>query len=268
KVGSKSAGPAFTAVAQKYKNDDNATGYLLKKIISGGSGVWGEMEMPPHPTLTESTAGIIVQHILSLEKGARHTLTVLPVKGQYIIPEHPKTSSSVFGNADHSKYVFRASYTDKGTIVAPKDSSVAIIILRNAQIPVMQADKFEGLLRRDAINPDYSTISPERSGAYLGIDQIDLTGINAIEFEVSVPPETDQISDWVIEVRLGSPMGELAGKTGEIALAKRMPAKDRPKIQAALTGVSGIHDLYFVFVNNDMKSENNRIQIRDLKFRR
>ncbi len=268
KTDAKSVGPAFTTIAQKYKTDANATGYLLKKIISGGSGVWGEMEMPPHPTLTESTAGILVQYILSFGKGAPRSLRMLPVKGQYIIPAPPKVNRSVFGNADHSKYVFRASYTDKGTIVAPKDSSVDAIMLRSPQIPVTQADKFDALLRRDAINPDYSTISPEKPGAYLGIDQIDLTGINAIEFEASVPPEADQVSGWVIEVRVGAPNGKLVGKTGEIAFAKRVPAKDRPKILATLTGVSGVYDLYFVFINNDLKDENNRVQIRALTFMR
>lgn len=39
-------GPAWKAVAEKYRGDTAAPGYLLTKISAGGKGVWGTMPMP------------------------------------------------------------------------------------------------------------------------------------------------------------------------------------------------------------------------------
>ena len=39
-------GPAYKAVAAKYKGDKEAEAKLTKKITEGGSGVWGKMPMP------------------------------------------------------------------------------------------------------------------------------------------------------------------------------------------------------------------------------
>ena len=40
-------GPAYKAVAAKYKGDKDAEAKLIKKVNEGGSGVWGKMPMPP-----------------------------------------------------------------------------------------------------------------------------------------------------------------------------------------------------------------------------
>ena len=48
-----SIGPSYIAVAQKYEGDPDATQYLVKNIREGGSGVWGEVMMPPHPQFSE-----------------------------------------------------------------------------------------------------------------------------------------------------------------------------------------------------------------------
>ena len=59
-------GPSFIDVATKYKRDKGALLKLSNKIISGGTGVWGELEMPPHPDLLREDAQTIVNYILHL----------------------------------------------------------------------------------------------------------------------------------------------------------------------------------------------------------
>lgn len=59
-------GPAYTAVANKYYGSDTAVNYLAHKIINGGSGVWGQIAMPPHPELNMPQAKEMVHYILSL----------------------------------------------------------------------------------------------------------------------------------------------------------------------------------------------------------
>jgi cytochrome c len=47
-VANKLVGPAYTDVAKKYKGDASAPAKLAAKVKAGGSGVWGEIPMPPN----------------------------------------------------------------------------------------------------------------------------------------------------------------------------------------------------------------------------
>jgi cytochrome c len=62
----KIVGPAYVAVAEKYTPSD--LDYLSGKIITGGSGVWGEVPMSPHPNLSKEDATEMAKYILSLKK--------------------------------------------------------------------------------------------------------------------------------------------------------------------------------------------------------
>jgi cytochrome c len=70
KAGAGSAiGPAYSDVAAKYAPAaDTTVARLVKKIISGGSGVWGSVPMTPHPALKEADVKEIVTYILTLKK--------------------------------------------------------------------------------------------------------------------------------------------------------------------------------------------------------
>lgn len=68
KIEEKSVGPAFTDVAKKYAPTEANKDKLVKKIISGGSGVWGDVAMAAHPDLKPAQARLIVDWVLSLNK--------------------------------------------------------------------------------------------------------------------------------------------------------------------------------------------------------
>ena len=62
-------GPPYREVANKYAGmPDTIVTHLAHKVISGGSGVWGEIMMTPHPALSEADAEAIVKYILLLKK--------------------------------------------------------------------------------------------------------------------------------------------------------------------------------------------------------
>lgn len=63
-VDHKVVGPAFKDVAAKYKGQKGAEDKLVQKVIKGGSGVWGEMAMPPN-NITEKEAHTLVKWVLS-----------------------------------------------------------------------------------------------------------------------------------------------------------------------------------------------------------
>jgi cytochrome c len=62
-------GPAYSDVAAKYSPAaDTTIDRLVKKIVTGGSGVWGPVPMTPHPALKEADIRTMVTYILSLKK--------------------------------------------------------------------------------------------------------------------------------------------------------------------------------------------------------
>jgi len=63
----KLVGPSYKEVAAKYKDDASAVETLAGKIKAGGSGTWGQMPMPPNPTVTDEDMQTLVDWILSLE---------------------------------------------------------------------------------------------------------------------------------------------------------------------------------------------------------
>lgn len=69
KVDEKINGPSYRDVANKYAGmPDTIISHLAGKVISGGSGVWGEVLMTPHPALSKEDAEKMVKYILLLKK--------------------------------------------------------------------------------------------------------------------------------------------------------------------------------------------------------
>jgi len=67
KVAEKSVGPAFAEVAKKYPKNATSTNHLVKKIATGGHGVWGDVDMPAHPNLKPAEIKQIVNWVYSLK---------------------------------------------------------------------------------------------------------------------------------------------------------------------------------------------------------
>lgn len=64
-VDKKLLGPSFQAIAEKYKGDKDALGKLVAKVRDGGSGVWGNIPMPPHPNLDNADSTVMLEWILA-----------------------------------------------------------------------------------------------------------------------------------------------------------------------------------------------------------
>lgn len=114
----KSVGPMYRDIAEKYKNEKNGLSYLQGKIISGGSGVWGEVTMPAHPNLTKEESKQIVVYIQSLASTAVKKKS-LPAAGT-VLP-NPVKGATVM--------VITASYTDHGgNNVKPLTGSKSVVL--------------------------------------------------------------------------------------------------------------------------------------------
>lgn len=63
----KVVGPAWKAVAEKYRGNARAQAYLENKIGKGGGGAWGGTPMPPQPKLSATQRGQLAKFILNLQ---------------------------------------------------------------------------------------------------------------------------------------------------------------------------------------------------------
>ncbi len=67
-IDKKLVGPAYVEVAAKYKGDAGAAAKLMEKVKKGGSGVWGQVPMPPNPQVSDADLKTMVAYILALKK--------------------------------------------------------------------------------------------------------------------------------------------------------------------------------------------------------
>ena len=67
-IDKKVVGPAYIEVAEKYKGDAGAAAKLATKVKNGGSGVWGQVPMPPNTQVSDADIKTMVAYILALKK--------------------------------------------------------------------------------------------------------------------------------------------------------------------------------------------------------
>jgi len=64
----KIVGPAFSAVAERYRGDPGAAAKLASKVKAGGAGEWGPVPMPPNSAVSDADARTLVAYVLGLKK--------------------------------------------------------------------------------------------------------------------------------------------------------------------------------------------------------
>lgn len=233
-----SVGPAYLAIAKRYAGKEGVIEKLSTKIIQGGSGVWGERAMIPHPSLSKNDAAEIVNYILSLsdKPEANHSL-----KNAVVLKEH-------IGKEATGTYLLNVSYTDQGANGIEPLQSRSYITLRN---PFVQAEDFDDGNVRIAT---YTTAALSYARAinhttYIRFNQIDLTHIKQIKYRVE--PQ----SGGEIELRLGNPEGPLVS-TVKIPPGIAKDPQSWKEIWSDLIDTKGLHDLYFVFKAQGERKQN------------
>lgn len=65
-VDARRVGPPFSAIAQRFAGQPQATGYLANVIQNGGRGQWGAIPMPAQTHVSPAHAAALADWILSL----------------------------------------------------------------------------------------------------------------------------------------------------------------------------------------------------------
>lgn len=68
KAADRKRGPAFQDIAARYPMNSTYIDILAKRIVLGTRGAWGNVVMPPHPTISEEDAKTMVMYILSSDR--------------------------------------------------------------------------------------------------------------------------------------------------------------------------------------------------------
>jgi len=230
-----SVGPTYLAISERYSGKQDAPKYLRDKIIQGGSGVWGERAMIPHPELTKSDAEEIVNYILSLteKSGVRR-----PLKDEIVLKEH-------IGKGRDGLYLLNASYTDQGANGIEPLQSLDYITLRN---PFVQAEDFdEGNVRLGTITTEFLTYATSiNHNSFIRFNSIDLLNVKQLKYRIRAQ------SGGLIELHQGN-------KNGPMISSIKIPARVAgsqahwTEVVADLKETRGVQDLYFVFTDETGK---------------
>lgn len=262
-----SIGPSYQAVAEKYENTDENVARLAGKVINGGAGVWGEHAMSAHPQLSQDDARRMVRYILGMLE-QKPTVEALPLAGS-VTPVVPD------GENGQGGYLLRASYTDKGTNGVAALSDDEFIALRNPYVDPQVSTIRSGVQLLTTPGTSFNMVG---NGSYIGFEGVDMTGLKQIDLFVQARPRVGA-SGGTIEVRLDSPEGQLIGTTQSVVPKEvgfgRPPEGVDPltwrrsrdtQAQARLQQVAGVHDVYFVFRNDEAIAEQILMQINEIHF--
>ena len=191
-----SIGPEYKAIAEKYKDNPKSMAYLQKKIVEGGTGVWGEVVMPSHPNVTKDETRQITQYIQSLVDNSSKSKS-MPPSGS-ILPA-PSEGENVM--------VFTASYTDTGEGNAPPLTGVGSIALQGSTVSFTPKTKNEGFMPVSFGGMDL-LLAPKDEGWFV-LENIDLKGVKAAHITTAwqAPPKVG----IHFEMHLNTPDGELIG---------------------------------------------------------
>lgn len=219
-------GPAFVAIADKYRKQAGADDLLNKKVRMGGSGVWGQIPMLAHPQHTEDEVAIMLRWMLALEKGKGGSTLTRGLEGQLTAPKDNKPGS----------LLLEAIYTDAGAGVAGPLAGKASVKLRHRRLEAESGEVTNAKKTAKAVG---ST----NHGSTIMFSGLNLADTKNIKINASVGGGAKGSQ---VEVRLDAATGPLVA-TVDIAASGDWSKFIENK--AKVTPTTGRHDVYLVLTN-------------------
>ncbi|HEY9489051.1 MAG TPA: PQQ-dependent sugar dehydrogenase, partial [Chryseosolibacter sp.] len=225
----KSIGPSYLQVAQKYDDNVETMNYLTGKILKGSQGVWGETQMPAHPTLPESDAHQIVSWIMSLA-GNNTVEKSLPMSGTITPPRDLQANTAL---------VISATYTDKGGNNVKALTASNFLAMPDSRITFSGREEVKGF-GHTKFNNNNILILPENEG-WFSLDSIDLTGVRSISILTGWQQAPSRPLDF--EARLDAPSGRLLGK-GSVPSPKKEQNAGTAQVRINPLNDGKLHTIY------------------------
>jgi cytochrome c len=170
---------------------------LITKIATGGTGVWGDRVMPPHPSLSDDDRRAIVDYILSLASSK------LPPRGRAPLGQHVASPGGV--------YRLTAVYADQPRNGVRSLADTAVVTLRAPRVPVAAAVSMRGIglgTGQGADGTSHLLATVYADTAHLFMGTLDLTSVKRVTVELRSPAQYP----FTLELRDGSPTGAVLGR--------------------------------------------------------
>ncbi len=251
KENEKSVGPSFMQVAQKYAKDQNPMSYLSEKIIRGGSGVWGEVAMAAHPSLSQNDVQQIVQWVLSLANQSAIKKS-LPQSGTITPPLDVKPGATL---------VLSASYTDKGGNNIKALTGRNSFVLGSNGVMFGGGEKMQGYSIVNFNGVNYM-LAPKEEG-WFRLENIDLSGVSSANIIAGweSPPQFG----YDFEIRMDAPDGKVLGKGSLLPPANKNSQQGMAHLNLEVTTDNKFHNLYIISKPRS-KQEAGQIGIAAIQF--
>ncbi len=209
-------GPAFQAIAERYRKDEFAVRNLSAKVLKGGAGNWGQTVMSAHPQVSEEDAGEMVRWILSLGAPAKPKQS-LPLSGLQLTVPSPKGKN---GKPKPGTFIFKATYRDRGSGSQTPLEEGETIALRPAFQQAEQADSMSKNIRTyRPFNGDTVVLNELKNNSFFVFKHADLSSVNSIAIGVRLA--TNGTGSVAGRTAPDSPAGPLMGKVA-------LPSKNAP----------------------------------------
>jgi len=219
-------GPAFVAIADKYRKQAGADELLNMKVRLGGSGVWGQIPMLAHPQHTEDEVAIMVRWMLALEKGKGGPTLTRGLEGQLTAAKINKPGT----------LLLEAIYTDNGAGAAGPLTGKASVALRHPRIEA-ESGEVTGAKKNS------KSVGSTAHGHTIRFAKLNLATTKSVTVSASVGGGSKGTK---VEIRLDSATGPLVS-TVDIKFTGDWNKFEENK--APLTSAPGQHDVFLVFVN-------------------
>jgi cytochrome c len=184
----------------------------------------------------------------------------LPAQGTYVTKQQA-------GDKGNGVYIFRAAYTDRGANGLPGVPGEETFTMRSASINPTKYDEMV-----DATKMSYggnNFIIPSKSGSYISLKDVDLTGITGVVFTAMAPKAQLNAEGGVIELHIDAPNGKLLGKTdfiGDTSTSSQLSFNGKP-VSLTVSPTEGVHDIYFVFTNAKAKQGGSLMIVMNTTFK-
>jgi cytochrome c len=228
----KSAGPSYTAIAERYTKDKATIQKLAKKVITGGSGAWGEIAMSAHPQLSLEQASDMVSYVLSVNDQTETTRAV--TAAGIIMPEA--------NNKEQGEYILSVSYQDKDRMNVGTN-----LVKKNFHFKYPQLKAATSANDSAVAKISESIVRFTASRSWIMFKDIDLTDISSVLYRL----DPSQIGGK-LTINIDRPDGkELSSIQIEQVKSPQKGVDDKvgtwKQVSAKLLPEKGVHDIYIVY---------------------